>query len=111
MVLLLLGFLFLLPLSAFAQSSPPIGLQGSATVLHPAPGVDYLYAQHGNSTTIYGSDPAMRWQSSQDAHRQIISQGFLFDPNPRPAPLRVPESRYRTDREIDREVCSYLVKC
>lgn len=41
--------LFLLPVSIFAQSVPPPGLDGSATVLHPSPGIDYLYNPQGTS--------------------------------------------------------------
>jgi hypothetical protein len=73
--------------------------------------VSSYWDQRGNSTTVYSTNPRMQWQSTQDAHGQITSQGFLFDPNPRPEPLRVPESRYRTDREIDREVCATLIRC
>ena len=39
MRLLMLFMLLLIPVSVFAQSTPPVGLQGSVTVIHPAPGV------------------------------------------------------------------------
>jgi hypothetical protein len=108
MRLLMLFALLLLPVSAFAQSAalPPIGLQGSATVIHPAPGVDYYYDQKGNSTTVYRTAPHVFAYSSQDSHGRITTQGFLFDPHPRPEPLQTPSSQYRSAPEIDREACA-----
>ena len=104
MRLLMLFALLLFPLSVFAQSVPPIGLQGSATVIHPAPGVDYYYDLNGNSTTVYRTAPHVSAYSSHDSHGRIIAQGFVFDPNPRSEPLRVSPSQYLANAEIDREV-------
>lgn len=92
MRLLMLFMLLLIPVSVFAQSTPPVGLQGSVTVIHPAPGVDYYYDQQGNSTTVYRTAPDISAYSSHDSKGHIIAQGFVFDPNPRSEPLRVPES-------------------
>ena len=92
MRLLMLFTLLLLPVSAFAQSVPPVGLQGSVTVVHPAPGVDYYYDQQGNSTTVYRTAPDISAYSSQDSHGHIIAQGYVFDPLGSPQPLRVPDS-------------------
>ena len=103
--------LLVFPVSALAQSAPPIGLQGSATVIHPAPGVDLYYDQKGNSTTVYRTAPNVTAYSSQDSHGRIIAQGFVFDPNPRSEPLQVPSSGSRATKEIDSEVCATLIKC
>lgn len=84
--------LLLLPLSAFAQSVPPLSVEGSATILHPAPGVRYLYDQHGNSSTVYHQFPGQSWFSTEDPQGRITSQGYLFDPLPAPKPLTVPPS-------------------
>jgi hypothetical protein len=86
--------MFLLPLSAFAQSVPllPSGMNDSVTVLHPAPGIDYLYDQAGHSATVLEEGPGLKWYSAEDPQGRITSQGFLFDPIPAPKPLTVPES-------------------
>jgi len=110
-----LCLLILLPTSfAFAQSTPPIGLQGSAIVLHPSPGVDYYYDLNGNSTTVYRTAPNTSWFSSQDRYGRITSQGNIYDAMPsRPLDsiLRVPESRYRSTSEIDRDACATRIRC
>ncbi len=107
-----LCLLMLLPTSAaFAQSEPPIGLHGSATVLHPAPGVDYYYDLNGGSSTVYQTAPNTSWYSSQDSQGRITSDGYLFDPNPRPEPLRVPQSSYRPNAETDRDACTTRIRC
>lgn len=103
MRLLMLCTLLLLPVSAFAQSVPPVGLQGSVTVVHPSPGVDYYYDQQGNSTTVYRTAPDVSAYSSHDSHGHIIAQGFVFDPNPRSEPLRVPESMQYQPESRDME--------
>jgi hypothetical protein len=86
MLLLILFALLLLPIAAFAQSAPLLGLQGAATVLHPSPGTAYLYDQNGNSVTIYRT-PYSSWYSSQDSHGRIISDGYLFNAMPQGSPL------------------------
>ncbi len=90
-VLILLGTL-LLPFSAFAQSTLPLGVDGSVTVLHPTPGIKNLYDQRGNSVTVYESSPGLSWYSQQDRYGRIQSQGYVFDPLGPQQLLRVPES-------------------
>ena len=111
MRLLILFALLLLPVSVFAQSVSPIGLQGSTTLIHPAPGIDYYYDLNGNSTTVYRTAPNVSAYSSHDSHGRIIAQGFVYDPDPGPEPPRVPLSKNRTNEEIDREVCATLIRC
>jgi hypothetical protein len=111
MTRLLFFMLLLFPLSSFAQSVPPIGLEGSATVIHPSPGVDYYYDLNANSTTVYTTTPYSSWYSSENRHGRITAQGFVFDPNPRSEPLRVPELQYRSTAEINPGPCATLIKC
>lgn len=98
MRLLIILFALLLLLSiigqAWAWDDPPRpGDQfNSLTVLHPAPGVSYLYDQSGNSSTVYEQSPGMAWYSTEDRHGQITAQGFVFEPLPPPKPLEVPRS-------------------
>jgi hypothetical protein len=95
MRLLLFLVLLLLPLSAFAQSTPPpmpSSTNDSVTVIHPAPGVEYYYDQRGNSSTVYQQAPGMQWYSTEDRHGTITSQGYLFDPMPVSMSLEVPWS-------------------
>src|SRR5262249_9208827 len=108
---LLLFALLLFPVSAFAQTVPLIGLQGSASVIHPEPGVDYYYDQKGNSTTVYRTAPHVFAYSSHDSHGRIVAQGFVFDPTLTPEPQPVLPSKKRTNEEVDREVCGTLTRC
>jgi len=91
MRLLILCALCLLPLSAFAQPVPPLPSDtgGAVTVLPVAPGVTSYWDQRGGHTTVYGSDPAMQWYSTQDPQGHITQQGYLFNPWVE-RPLRVP---------------------
>jgi hypothetical protein len=92
MRLLILLAILLLPLSAFAQSTLPLGFDNSVTVLHPSPGISQLYDQRGNGLTIYESGPNLSWYSQHDRYGKIQSQGYVFDPLGPPQPLRVPDS-------------------
>ena len=105
MPLLTLLALFLLPLTAppiqafdFDQSSL-FSASLSVTLIHPAPNIDFLYNQRGESATIYQQGPGSSWYSNQDGYRRIDSQGYLFEPNPRPAQIEVP--RYTPQREVE----------
>ena len=111
MRLLLLFALLLSPVSVFAQTVPPIGLQGYANVIHPEPGVDYYYDQKGNSTTVYRTAPHVFAYSSHDSHGRIVAQGFVFDPRLTPEPQAVPPSQKGTNEDVDREVCGTLIRC
>lgn len=91
--LLILFVGLLIPVSAVADD--PAWLtnpSGGVTVLHSHPGVDYLYDDKGHTATIYGTDPGMRWYSTQDSHTGKTTQGYFFNPSARSAPLRAPES-------------------
>ena len=93
MRLLILFAALLLPVSAVAGEPSWLSTpSGSVTVIHPGPGYDYLYDDHRNTATIYDVMPGVRWYSAHDAHGKTTSQGYLFDPYPRSAPLSVPES-------------------
>jgi hypothetical protein len=95
MRLLALLAMFLLPISAFAQSVPPLGESpwiNGVTVVHPAPGIDYYTDLNGASATVLDEGPGLKWYSAEDPQGRITSQGFLFDPMPAPKPLTVPES-------------------
>ena len=105
MLLLLALLLSLLPISAFAElpTPPPV---------HPAP-QGWNVIPDGQGGVTY-----WRGQGGTDAYTaQIIGQGLTRQqsqtPAPRytPAPLEVPQSTYRTDREIDRDVCANLIRC
>lgn len=78
MRLLILLATILLPLSAFAQSTLPPGVDGSVTVLHPAPGINALYDQRSNSATVYEVNPHMSWYSQRDQYGTIESQGYVL---------------------------------
>jgi hypothetical protein len=93
MRLLALLAMVLLPLSAFAQSTPPMpGTSDTLTVVRPAPGIDYYSSPSGQSVTVVEPMKGLRWYSAQDPHGRITAQGYLFDPLPTPQSLRVPES-------------------
>ena len=92
-LLIILLALWFLPLSVHAQSvSPPMPLipKEGVTVIHPTPYSDVLYDQYGNSATIYQQGRGLSWYSQHDKSGNIVSQGYLFNPVPRPEPLRVP---------------------
>jgi hypothetical protein len=76
------------------QSAPLASLNCSVTVLHPGPGVSYLYDQRGHSTTVYKVNPGMQWY--------FTSQGYVFDPLGTPQSLRVPESMRYTSKAQSR---------
>ena len=95
MRLLIVLALCLIPLSAFAQSVPPPMpsiTNDSVTVIHPTPYSDVLYDQYGNSAAIYQQGPGLSWYSQQDKNGNIVSQGYLFAPLPRPEPLTMPSN-------------------
>ena len=95
MALLIVLALCLLALSALAQSVPPQMppiTNDSVTVIHPTPYSDVMYDQYGNSAAIYQQGPGLSWYSQQDKNGNIVSQGYLFTPLPRPEPLTMPSN-------------------
>ena len=109
MLLLILFAVFLLPIAAFAQTVPPPGLQGSVTVLHPVPGIDYAYDQHSNSATIYQTPlPGLSWYSQQNRFGNITQQGYLFEPFQPSRQLEVPSFSPSRERLPNAPVDSLL---
>jgi hypothetical protein len=108
MTLLLFFVLLLVPLSAFAQSVPPMPQGGNIVVIPNPLGASY-WSDKGGYVDVVGKEPGNQMYFSHERGGHVTS-GFINQPFLE-RPLTVPESHYRTDREIDREVCSYLVKC
>ena len=101
--IILLALCFL-PTPVRAESvSPPMPLitKEGVTVIHPTPYSDVLYDQYGNSATIYQQGRGLSWYSQHDKAGKIVAQGYLFNPVPRPEPLRVsPVDPYTLDRDL-----------
>jgi hypothetical protein len=91
--LIILIALCVLPLTVGAQSvSPPMPLitKEGVTVIRPTPYSEVLYDHYGNSAMIYQQGRGLSWYSQHDNTGKIVAQGYLFNPVPRPEPLRVP---------------------
>ena len=87
--LLAITMFVLLAGSAYADDPAPIWLtqpSGGVTVLHPQDRIEYWYTDKGQSATIYGNDPGMRWYSTTDAHTGKQTTGYFYDANPRRTP-------------------------
>ena len=90
-VLTILAFVVTKRLALAEEASPASILPSpSVTVIHPTPYSDVFYDQNGNSATIYQQGHGTSWYSQHDKNGNIVSQGYLFDPLPRPEPLTVP---------------------
>jgi hypothetical protein len=109
MTLFLLSLLFLLPLSALAQPVSPMPQGGNVVVIQTPLGTSY-YSHKGDSIDVIGKESGNQMYFSHDRYGKPNGMGFINQPFAE-RPLTVPESRYRTDKEIDREICSYLVRC
>lgn len=105
-LLIILITLCVLPLTVGAQSiSPPMPLitKEGVTVIHPTPYSEVLYDHYGNSAMIYQQGRGLSWYSQRDKTGKIVAQGYLFNPVPRPEPLRVPPvDLYSLQLERDR---------
>jgi hypothetical protein len=108
-MLLFLFAVLLFPISVFAQPVPPMP-QGGNIVAIPTPLGTSYYSDKGGSIDVIGKEPDNQMYFSHDRFGKPNGMGFINQPFA-DRPLTVPESRYRTDREIDRDVCSYLVRC
>jgi hypothetical protein len=109
MLLLILFIALVLPISTFAQSVPPMPQGGNITVIPNELGASY-WSSNGGSVDVIGKDPGNQMYFSHDRYGKPNGMGLINQPFA-DRPLTVPESRYRTDKEIDREICSYLVRC
>lgn len=99
-VLTILAFVVTKQLALAEEPPPFLSPFDSVTVIHPAPGMDYLYDQHGNSATILQQGPGLSWYSQENKYGQIQSQGYLFDPLGPREPLTVPSvDRYAPGRD------------
>ncbi|MEP6934523.1 MAG: hypothetical protein ABI988_11345 [Nitrospirota bacterium] len=99
LLLVLAMSLVALPLLA-ADNTPSIFSTPPITMVHPMPGMDYLYNQRGESTTILQPLPGLSWYSQEDRFGRITNQGYLFDPFGPREPLQVPSvDRYAPERD------------
>lgn len=87
-LMLLALFLMAVPVLA-AEPAPSIFSTPSVTKVHPMPGMDYLYNQRGESTTILRSQstPGLSWYSQEDRYGNIREQGYLYEPGRYDQPL------------------------
>ncbi len=109
MTLLLLLLLMLIPLTALAQTAPPMPHGGNITVIPTQLDASY-WSSNGGSVDVIRKEPGTQMFFSRDRYGNANGMGFINQPFI-DRPLTVPQSRYRTDGEIDRNVCATLIRC